>query len=264
MLEHRGWWFIFSRFKMVVEQKGDSIAVPLLKDPTELGISYSRKRHFGTLNGIDCYCGCLEETGQMPPGTSLIGLRRLFGHVPEEIYGMASLGVHLVHWDRTHRYCSRCGAAISDRQDVRAKECSRCGLLVFPRISPAVIVLVRRKDEILLARSGRFEEGLYSVLAGFVEPGETLEAAVSREVKEEVGLSVSDVTYFGSQPWPFPDSLMVGFTAEHAGGDIAIDGVEIIDAGWYRSGSLPKIPDRISIARRLIDWFVTRYPDASD
>lgn len=262
MLEHRGWWFIFSRFKMLLEQKDGFPIVPLLGDPTQLGLACSGKRHLGTLNGIDCYCCCLDDTNQTPPGTTLIGLRRLFGTISDELFGMANLAVHLVHWDRNHRFCSRCGHPIGDRQDVRAKGCSRCGLLVFPRISPAVIVLVRKKDEILLARSGRFEKGLYSVLAGFVEPGETLEAAVSREVREELGVSISDITYFGSQPWPFPDSLMIGFTAEHAEGDISIDGVEIVDAGWFKVDNLPKIPDRISIARRLIDSFIASHSDA--
>jgi NAD+ diphosphatase len=126
-----------------------------------------------------------------------------------------------------------------------------------------VIVLVKRGDEILLARSGRFERGLFSVLAGFVEPGETLEEAVAREVREEVGISISHITYFGSQPWPFPDSLMVGFTAEYLEGDLHIDGEEIVEAGWYRVGNLPVIPDKVSIARRLIDSFVPSYSDES-
>jgi NAD+ diphosphatase len=261
MLEHRGWWFIFSRFKMLVEQKNQSIAVPLCDDPCDIGLACNGKRYLGSLNGIDCYCCWLESAHQTPPGTSLIGLRRLFGALPDDLFGMARLGAHLVHWDRTHLFCSRCGARINDRQDVRAKECNQCGLIVFPRISPAVIVLVKKTDEILLARSARFEEGLYSVLAGFVEPGETLEGAVSREVKEEVGISISGITYFASQPWPFPDSLMIGFTADYAGGDVSIDGVEIVDAGWYQIDNLPRIPDRISIARKLIDWFLAGCPD---
>jgi NAD+ diphosphatase len=126
-----------------------------------------------------------------------------------------------------------------------------------------VIVLVKKKDEILLARSGRFERGLFSVLAGFVEPGETLEDAVAREVREEVGISISHITYFGSQPWPFPDSLMVGFTAEYSEGDLHIDGEEIVEAGWYGIGNLPTIPDKISIARKLIDSFIASHPDES-
>lgn len=255
-VEHRGWWFLFSRSKMLVEQRDGAIAVPLIKDPSELGLSWTGQRYLGSLNGRDCYCASLDDGAQKPAGTALVGLRRLFGSLPDDLFGMARLGVHLVHWDKTQIFCSRCGAGISDRQDVRAKECPQCRLLVFPRISPAVIVLVKRQDHILLARSERFEKGMYSVLAGFVEPGETLEGAVSREVMEEVGIAVSNITYFGSQPWPFPDSLMIGFTADYERGDICIDGSEIVDAGWYHPGNLPNIPDKISIARRLIDWFI--------
>lgn len=262
-VEHRGWWFLFSRSKMLVQERDGSIVVPHINDPSELGLSYTGKRYLGSLNGIDCYCCCLEDGTQAPAGTALVSLRRLFGALGDDLFGMASLGAHLVHWDKTQIFCSRCGTRISDRQDVRAKECRECGLLVFPRISPAVIVLVKRMDQVLLARSARFEKGIYSVLAGFVEPGETLEGAVSREVKEEVGVSIANITYFGSQPWPFPDSLMIGFTADYESGEISIDGAEIVDAGWYHVGNLPGIPDRISIARRLIDWFVARHADSS-
>jgi NAD+ diphosphatase len=129
---------------------------------------------------------------------------------------------------------------------------------MFPRISPAVIVLVEHEDMILLARANRFQGELYSVLAGFVEPGETLEEAVRREIKEEVGIDVKDIHYFGSQPWPFPDSLMIAFTASYAGGDIKVDGDEITTAGWFKAGNLPEIPGSISIARKLIDWYVAK------
>ena len=133
---------------------------------------------------------------------------------------------------------------------------AQCGLLQFPRLSPAIIVLVRRGERLLLARSRQTPPGMYSVLAGFVEPGETLEQAVEREVKEEVGISVSNIRYFGSQPWPFPHSLMIGFTAEHAEGELDIDRNEMEDAGWYSVDRLPMLPPPISIARRLIDDFL--------
>ena len=142
---------------------------------------------------------------------------------------------------------------------MRAKECEECGRFDFPRISPAIIVLIEKGDALLLARSTRFPGSFFSVLAGFVEPGESLEEAVHREVKEETGILVKDIEYFGSQPWPFPDSLMIGFTAQYASGEIRIDGEEIAEAGWYKSHSLPQIPGKLSIARQLIDWFVARH-----
>ena len=132
-------------------------------------------------------------------------------------------------------------------------------MLHYPRLSPAIIVAVINDNRILLAHADRFASGLYSVLAGFVEPGEAFEECVKREVKEEVGIMVKNIRYFGSQPWPFPNSLMVGFTADYDSGKISIDGIEIKDAGWFKANDLPRIPGKISIARRLIDWFVERY-----
>jgi NAD+ diphosphatase len=141
-------------------------------------------------------------------------------------------------------------------EEETAKKCPRCGLLSYPRIAPAIIVGVRKADRILLVRAHRHRSGLYSNVAGFVEPGETLEEAVRRELDEEVGLRVRGIRYFGSQPWPFPHSLMVGFTAVHAGGSIRIYEKEIADAGWFSPDELPRIPDPYTIARRLIDAVV--------
>jgi NAD+ diphosphatase len=145
-----------------------------------------------------------------------------------------------------------------------ARECPQCGYLSFPRISPAVIVLVERENQCLLGRSPRFKGEFYSVLAGFAEPGETLEETVAREVREETGIEVRDIRYFGSQPWPFPDSLMIAFTARYAGGEIRVDGEEIMDARWFTADQLPNIPPKISIARSLIEWFVSKQQTAQE
>jgi len=161
-----------------------------------------------------------------------------------------------VDWDQNRRFCGKCGGPTEDKVDERAKYCARCDLINYPRLSPAVIVAILKGDQILLARNKRFRMSMYSVLAGFVEPGETLEACVEREVHEEVGIAVKNIRYFGSQPWPFPNSLMIGFVAEYAGGQITIDDREIAEAGWFSRSNLPQIPSSISIARRLIDWFV--------
>jgi NAD+ diphosphatase len=128
-------------------------------------------------------------------------------------------------------------------------------LVNYPRLSPAIIVAVLKNNQILLARNKRFKLPFYSVLAGFVEPGETLEECVQREIREEVGIMTKNIRYFGSQPWPFPNSLMIAFVADYADGEITIDGSEIIDAAWFSKGELPQIPPTISIARQLIDWF---------
>lgn len=139
--------------------------------------------------------------------------------------------------------------------DERVMKCSNCGYMQYPRVSPAIICAVVRNDEILLARSSRFKGGFYSVLAGFVEPGETLEQCVKREIMEEVGTEVTNIRYFGSQSWPFPNSLMIGFTAEWKSGTIKIDDDEIIEAGWFSADNIPNVPRGFTISGRLIEWF---------
>ena len=142
------------------------------------------------------------------------------------------------------------------KEDETAKICPACGFLTFPRISPAIIVRITDNDRILLARSPHFPPGMYSVLAGFIEPGESLEAGILREVHEEVGVRIDNLAYFGSQPWPFPDSLMIGFTARYASGEIRCDGVEIEDAGWYGRENMPGLPGHMSIAHALISDYL--------
>ena len=183
----------------------------------------------------------------------------LYGRTSERRWAVAGRAVQLVEWARTHRYCGRCGTPTEAVPGERARRCPACRLLAFPRLAPAMIVLIERGDEVLLARGIQFPVPMYSCLAGFVEPGESLEEAVAREVREEVGLDVTDVRYQSSQPWPFPHSLMLGFRATWAGGEIEIDPAEIVDAGWYRADDLPTIPPPMSIARRLIDgWLAER------
>ncbi len=231
--------------------------VPLLSEgPAMLGLSPVRTQYLGMLDETPCFSAELPNDVVPPEGWAFQGLRRLFGILGDEIFGVAVRAKQIVLWDRTHQYCGQCGAPTQDMEHERAKLCPRCGLTSFPRLSPAVIVAVTRGEELLLARAQRFPKGFYSVLAGYVEPGETLEECVAREVREEVGIEIRSIRYFGSQSWPFPHSLMVAFTAEHASGELRPDPTEIADAGWFRREDLPWIPEKISIARRLIDWFV--------
>jgi NAD+ diphosphatase len=252
-------WFVFSGWRILVKIGDNRATIPSLNDVSELGLCPLRELYLGTLDGRHCYSVELTELALAPEGMVFHSLRRLYEHLDESIYGVATRAIHIIDWDRTHQFCSRCGTRTEIRADMCAKECSQCGLIDFPRISPAVIVLVERDKKVLLARSSRFKDELYSVLAGFVDPGETLEEAVRREVKEEVNIEVSNIRYFGSQPWPFPDSLMIAFTAQYSGGEIHVDGTEILDANWFDPDKLPTIPGKISIARALIDWFVSNY-----
>ena len=198
--------------------------------------------------------------GDDPSDGAAVDLRRFYGVAPEHHWVAAGRGVQLVEWARTHRFCGRCGEPTELADGERAMKCPACGLTAFPRLSPAIITLVTRGEgddqEALLARGVQFPMPMYSCLAGFVEPGETLEECVHREVHEEVGITVRNPAYVASQPWPFPNSLMLGFTAEYDSGDIVCDPTEIVDANWYRRDDLPMIPPGISIARRLIDDWV--------
>jgi NAD+ diphosphatase len=199
--------------------------------------------------------------GDDPSDGAAADLYSFYGRSSETEWLIAGRAVQLAEWARTHRFCGRCGTATESQGSDRSMKCPACGLLAYPRLAPAMITLVTKgaagPDQVaLLARGVQFRAPMYSCLAGFVEPGESLEAAVIREVREEVGLTIGRVTYRGSQPWPFPHSLMIGFRAEWAGGEIDCDPAEIMDAQWYTRDELPNIPPRISIARKLIDEWV--------
>ncbi|WP_342678960.1 NAD(+) diphosphatase [Methanofollis sp. UBA420] len=192
-------------------------------------------------------------TGTVPAPLRPVTLRDLFGRVDGETLAIAGRAVHLVRFDGESRFCGRCGGPTVWKEDEVAKVCTRCGGIVHPPVSPAVIILVRRGRDILFVRSPRFPPGRYSLVAGFVEPGETLEHAAAREVAEEAGVSIRGLRYAGSQPWPFPHSLMAGFFAEYAGGEARPDGVETEEARWFSPDALPDLPGKMSIAWALIE-----------
>ena len=226
--------------------------------PAWLRGSSERVQYLGHQKNIPCYAAEVTAGTDLPYGWHFSGVRELFGRVPEEELAIAALAVQITDFDRTTQYCGRCGAKTRQLRTERAKFCSDCNLITYPRLSPAIIVLVERDDQILLARSPHFPEGLHSVIAGFVEPGENLEHAVHREVLEEVGITVKNIRYFGSEPWPFPHSFMIGFVADYEGGEITIDNNEIVSAGWFTRDTLPPIPSPLSISRALIDLWMER------
>lgn len=233
------------RYKIPIEDDLDGLDINLL--PV----------HFIGLLGEHCsYAVECPDSQPLPESLRLIPFRETFMQLSAAEIHAVSLAAQVITWDNTFRFCGQCGQPTSELADERAKICSSCGLISYPRLSPSIIVSVRRDNRLLLARSARFPEGMYSVLAGFVEPGETLEGCVSREIREEVGIEVANIRYFGSQNWPFPHSLMIGFTADYLDGEIVIDNKEIVDAGWFTAADMPKIPGSYSIARQLIDHFL--------
>ena len=250
------WWFAYCGERLLVKTTNGGATIPMVKNLASLNLKPVRTFYLGVLDGRPCYAAECDREASAPDGMSFEGLRQLVGWIDDALFWAAGRGKLIIQWDRTHQFCGQCGRPTVNKADERAKLCAECGLVVFPRMSPAVIVAVIRGDRILLARSPRFPEGRYSVLAGFVEPGESLEECVRREVREEVGLELKNIRYFGSQPWPFPNSLMIGFTADHASGEMTIDGREIVEADWFKADHLPRIPPRLTIARQLIDGFV--------
>lgn len=214
----------------------------------------------GVLDGRHCWAVDADADADAEGMEEFVDLFRLWASVDETTWAVAGRAVQLVEWQRTHRFCGRCGTPTVDAPGERARACPECGLLAYPRLAPAVIMLVERDDgRALFARNANFPAGMFSCLAGFVEPGETLEHAVRREVMEEVGLAVGDVEFRGSQPWPFPHQVMIGFGAQYLSGEIAIDGREIVEAQWFTPDATPNFPTGgMSIAGRLIDEWRTR------
>jgi NAD+ diphosphatase len=260
---HEPLWFVVRGTALLVSDGPGARSLPA--PDLSAALAAGRATHYlGAFGAVPCVAVEVAADEPAPAGYEWIGLRALYGAIPDALFPVAGRAVQVVDWDRTHRFCGACGAPTVLATDERAKRCSVCGLASFPRLAPAAIVLVERDGAALLAHGVNFPERMYSTLAGFVEPGETLEEAAAREVYEEVGVRIGDIRYFGSQPWPFPHSLMVGFTARWLSGEIEPAAHEIADARWFRPDDLPQLPGKISIARALIDDWLRRSGVAVD
>jgi NAD+ diphosphatase len=241
----------------ILARPGDPPTLPRLRDLTRLSIDGAR-HYLGRLDGVECVAIRTAAEAPDAEGWEWRGLRSLFLQLPDVWLALAGRASQIVEWDRSHQFCGRCGTPTRDREGERAKECPACGYIVYPRVSPAMMVLVTRGKELLLARSKRFPQPIYSALAGFVEAGESIEDCIHREVREEVGIDVHNLRYVASQSWPFPHSLMIAYNAEYAGGEVRPCDDEIVDARWFKLDELPNLPNPISIARALIDSTIER------
>jgi NAD+ diphosphatase len=247
-------WFAFAAAELVVCEGESTACLPRCMHLSEHGFASERPQYLGKYDGTHCYAVEIDGGAPMPANWRRVGLREAFAIFDPELAALCGRAYQILDWDRNHQFCGRCGSATVRREDERARTCPACRRTAYPPISPAIMVLITDGGRrVLLARKRGWAPGRYSALAGFVEPGERLEDTVARETREEVGVEIRNIRYFGSQPWPFPHSLMIAFTAEYAGGRVAPDGVEIEEAQWFDAAELPGLPPSISISRRLID-----------
>ena len=251
--------FVFRKGDLLVGPSVFGDYLPIFDELVEISHLILRSNYMGELDGRPAFAVEVDESAPDPLPFAFEQLRGTFGTLDEGAWLIAGRAAMIVDWDRSHQICGQCGHRSHYLETERAKRCPNCGLVAYPRVSPAIIVLVERGDEVLLARGIRQSSGMYALIAGFVEAGESLEEAVHREIQEEVGIEVDGVQYFGSQPWPFPHSLMVGYTAQYKAGEICIKPDEIADARFFAPHGLPPIPPRLSIARKLIDYYAEKH-----
>jgi len=244
------WCFAFVGGKLLLPADEAALLSPVTYAAFATFAAAEPVRHYlGRLDGLDCWALRLEAE---PAGWRAMPLRAAMMAFPSTLMALAGRAAQVLEWDRAHRFCGVCGTPTEAVEHERARRCPACGHSAYPRLSPAMMALVWREGEVLLARSPHYAKGMYSALAGFVEPGESIEDCVEREVAEEVGVRVADLAYYGSQSWPFPHSLMVAFTARWVEGAIVPQEAEIEDARWFALDALPSIPPRFSISGHLI------------
>lgn len=254
-------WFAFRGHDLIVRDPGDGgfVEVPIAQGLSELGLCAVRTQVLGHFDGRPACSAEIDPAAKLPPGYSAYSLRRLFGRMDPAVIDVAGTAYQVQYWDKNHQVCSACATVLDVRSGSRCKICSKCNIEYYPRIAPAMIVLVEDGDLILLARHARLPPGMYALIAGFLEPGETLEQCVAREVLEETGIEVDNVTYFSSQPWPFPHQIMIGFFARRSGGELRVDSTELEDARFFHKDELPMLPPPITVARHLIDAWLERH-----
>lgn len=252
------YWFIFFDEKLLINSK-NSLKLPFTDSLKEFSMIPLREHYLGTLEGHPVYVAEVAPNTSSPEGMVFEDLKLLYGVLDDDIFILAGRAIQIITWDKNHQFCGKCGAPTLKWEYENAKKCPECGHIDFPRLSPAIITAIVKDGKLLMAKHSYGLKDRYSLIAGFVEPGETIEETVQRETAEEVGVKVKNLKYFSSQSWPFPHSLMLGFTAEYESGEIHVDGKEILDAKWFSPEEIPPPPSKMSIASELIEWFVENY-----
>lgn len=264
MKQQPTYWFVFISNTLLLQHDSMGYHVPCSENPPFPLKEWTPVQELSTLEGKPCMAYSLTTPPNDLDGYVTIGLRESWNVLPRPFYNMASKASELLYWDTNTHYCGVCGAPMKRVTSI-SKQCTHCGKEVWPQVSPAIIVRIRRGDKILLVHAKNFRRSeMYGLVAGFVETGETLEDCAVREVKEEVGLQINNIRYFGSQPWPYPCGIMIGFTADYVSGDLRLQEEELNNAGWFDRQHLPPIPDKMSIARRLIDDYIAERENQQD
>lgn len=256
---HSEYWFVFQHDQLLLIEQQHKFE--LLNSARIAGLRDQFIREFclAKTNQFTAFCAELSPNYTLPDNLVCISLRKALDSLHHDYYALIARASSIITWDKNHQFCGRCGHRTEPTLVKFERKCSACSLTFYPRISPSIIVAIQRGDEILMARSAHFPPGAYGLIAGFVEAGESIEEAIHREVAEEVGIKIHQLQYFASQAWPFPDSLMIGFTAQYLSGNLVINHDEIEDAGWYRYDLLPGRPSsKISIGSSLIDYIIAQ------
>lgn len=256
-LSDKAYYFIFFKNDILVKEESEGrVSIPCMDETSFAEMKSSDPCFLGMVENTACYCAQIFS-GNVPDKYKLINLRSLHGKIDNGFKDISGYARQINDWNMNFKFCGRCGAETQRKKNEHARWCPQCRLTSYPRISPAIITAVVKDKQILLARGINFpNKKMFSVLAGFVEPGEALEDCVKREVFEEVGIKVGQIRYFKSQSWPFPDSLMIGFTAVYESGNISIDKEELAEADWFNADNLPLVPEKQTLAGELIEWFV--------
>ncbi len=249
----RKYWFVFCKGDLLLEKTSDGrYTIPYQEEaPTALK-EWTNVHTITPFGDDDVRTYTIDRPVTDNPLYEMCGLRATYNKLPHELYQIAGKCQEILYWDANTRFCGVCGGPMKMHTEI-SKRCTHCGKEIWPLLATAIIVLIHREDKVLLVHARNFRGKFFGLVAGFVETGETLEEAVVREVHEEVGIKIKNIRYFASQPWPYPCGLMVGFTADYVSGELHLQRSELDDAGWFDRDHLPPVPDKMSIARQLID-----------